>query len=209
MACGGALKEFPTGKTADDLVCPPAMRNGPIRIPSDEECRQLMADMGMLEHIVAHSRQVCRVALFLSDHAGLPCLDRELIRAAALLHDITKTRSFQTQEPHAETGARLLTELGYPEVARVVGQHVRLASCRPAGRPTAAQIVNYADKRVLHDRIVPLHDRMAYILERYGLNLERKRYLLSLWRKTERLEGRLFAPLPFAPDDLSRLLPEA
>lgn len=167
-----------------------------------------MAEMGMLEHIVAHSRQVCRVALLLTDGFSLPAPDRALIEAAALLHDITKTRSFQTQEAHAETGGRLLAERGYPEVGRIVSQHVRLERRTRAAVPTAAEIVNYADKRVLHDRIVPLCDRMAYILERYGRDPVRKRYLRSLWRKTERLEGRLFTRLPFTPDDLNRLLPE-
>ena len=76
----------------------------PINIPSEEACLRIISDMGMLENIVAHSLQVCRVSLFLTDRLGLPELNRELIRAAALLHDITKTRSFSTQEDHAETG---------------------------------------------------------------------------------------------------------
>lgn len=178
-----------------------------IRIPSDAECWRLIAEMGMMEHIVAHSLQVCRVALFLADHLDSPDLGRELIRAAALLHDITKTRSFRTQEAHAETGSYLLAELGYPEVARIVGQHVRLESYRLSSCPTEAQIVNYADKRVLHDRIAPLGERMGYILERYGQDPDRKRDILLLWDKTEKLEARLFSGLSFAPDDLNRLLP--
>jgi len=84
-----------------------------IKIPSEAECRQLIAGMGMLENIVAHSRQVCRVSLLIvdhlkPDHLKPDGLNRDLIRATALLHDITKTRSFQTQEDHAETGAQLL-----------------------------------------------------------------------------------------------------
>jgi uncharacterized protein len=93
-------------------------------------------------------------------------------------------------------------------VGRIVSQHVRLEQQVGTAFPTAAQIVNYADKRVLHDRIVSLAERMGYILERYGVNPERKRDLESLWEKTERLQESLFALLPFAPDDLSRLLPE-
>ena len=160
----------------------------------------------MMEHIVAHSLQVCRVALFLADRLDLPGLNRELIQAAALLHDITKTRSFRTQEAHAETGAHLLAGLGYPEVGHIVGQHVRLNRYVAESVPTEAEIVNYADKRVLHDRIVSLGERMGYILERYGQEPDRKRHILLLWEKTRELEGRLFSRLPFGPDDLSRLL---
>lgn len=177
-----------------------------IRIPSEEECRQLVVGMGVMEHIVAHSLQVCRVSLLLSDHMEHSSLNRELIRAAALLHDITKTRSFLTREDHAETGARLLMELGYPEVGRIVGQHVHLENCFASATPTEAEIVNYADKRVLHERIVPLGERMGYILEKYGRTPERKRELLLLWEKTEEIEKRLFDRLPFAPGDIGRLI---
>jgi len=184
----------------------PGMDAKRIRIPSDAECRQLIAELGMMEHIVAHSLQVCRVALFLADRLDSCGIDRELIRAAALLHDITKTRSFTTQEAHAETGACLLAERGYPEVGRVVGQHVRLESYCFSFPPTEPQIVNYADKRVLHDRIAPLGERMGYILERYGRDPGHREDILRLWRKTEELEACLFRGLPFAPDDLSRLI---
>jgi uncharacterized protein len=178
-----------------------------LNIPSEEHCRRMISDAGMLDNIVAHSLQVCRVAMLLIDHLCLPGLNRELIRAAALLHDITKTRSFQTLEDHAETGARLLADLGYPEVARIVGQHVRLDRYSPTSSTlTDAEIVNYSDKRVLHDKIVPLSDRMGYILEKYGGSPERKRNILLLWEKTEALEERIFDTLTFVPGDISHLL---
>jgi len=183
------------------------MKAESIEIPGDAQCQRIMSEMGMLENIMAHCRQVCRVSLLLTDHLGLAGLNRELIKAAALLHDITKTRSFDTDEDHAETGARLLADLGYPEVARIVGQHVRLDRyALPSAVPTDAEIVNYSDKRVLHDRIVPLAQRMGYILERYGRSPERKSDILLLWERTEAVEKRLFAGLPFSPDDISGLL---
>lgn len=184
------------------------MRSGRIKMPTDEDCRRIVSDIGMLDNIAAHCLQVCRVSLLLTDHLGLPSLNRELIRVAALLHDITKTRSFHTLEDHAETGERLLVELGYPEVGRIIGQHVRLDCDAPdSAEPTEAEIVNYADKRVLHDRIVPLGERMAYILEKYGGSPVRERRIRLLWEKSEALERRLFYRLPFTPDALSRLLP--
>lgn len=163
--------------------------------------------MGMLDNIVAHCKQVCRVSLFLTDHLGTCGLNRELILAAALLHDITKTRSIHTRENHAETGAQLLNDLGYPEVADIIGQHVRLNHYDfVSDTPTDAQIVNYSDKRVLHDKIVPLNDRMGYILEKYGNTRERKQLIRILWEKTQQLEDRLFAGLPFSPNDIIKLV---
>jgi uncharacterized protein len=186
----------------------PPMNAQRIRIPSEETCRRLIAELGMMEHIVAHSLLVRRVSLFLVDRLEIPGLNRELIRAAAHLHDITKTRSFETHENHAETGGGLLADLGYPEVGRVIAQHVYLAQeiSSPTDTVTEAAIVNYADKRVLHDRIAPLNSRMSYIMEKYGRSRERKQEILRMWEKTKRLEAQLFARLPFAPEDIDPLL---
>ena len=178
----------------------------PFPIPSEETCQRLIAEMGMMTHIVAHSLQVQRVALFLADRLAIPGLNRDLIRAAAHLHDITKTRSFTTHENHALTGGGLLADRGYPEVGRVIAQHVRLDCYFATDTPTEAEIVNYADKRVVHDRIASLNDRIAYILEKYGQSEEQKQGIITTWRKTERLETRLFARLPFAPEEIEGLL---
>jgi len=164
--------------------------------------------MSMLDHIVVHSFQVCRVAIFLADHMGPGpgSLSRNLVQAAALLHDITKTRSFTTRENHALTGAQFLSEMGYPEVGHIIEQHVRLDSYTPSDFPTEAEIVNYADKRVLHDRIVTLKERMEYILEKYATGPEYRERLRWLWKKTEELELRLFSYVPFKPEELGSLL---
>jgi putative nucleotidyltransferase with HDIG domain len=164
--------------------------------------------MKMLDHIAAHSIQVCRVATLLADHLGYAAQPgrRSLIRAAALLHDITKTRSFETRENHAATGAQFLAERGYPEVARIVGQHVRLDAYPGSGTPGEAEIVNYADKRVLHDRIATLQERMSYILHKYGRENVNRQRILWLWEKTEHVERRIFSTLSFAPGDLAERL---
>ena len=83
-----------------------------MNIPSKKECYGIIREMGMMDHIVDHSEQVCRVAVCLAEtlNRGGIGLNLELIRASALLHDITKTRSFSTNENHAETGGRFLQE---------------------------------------------------------------------------------------------------
>ena len=129
-------------------------------------------------------------------------LDGKLVQAAALLHDITKTRSFETEENHALTGGQVLTDLGYQQVGDLVRQHVRLDSYSVHQDLSEAVIVNYADKRVLHDRIVSLDDRMRYIQERYGTQPEHKRRIELLWKKTAALEKHIFIYLPFSPEDL-------
>jgi len=168
-----------------------------------------MCEMHMFENIVAHSLQVCRVATFLVDHFKLEGihLDRQLVRAAARLHDITKTRSFKTKENHALTGGQVVADLGYQEVGDLVRQHVRLDDYSERKSLAEAEIINYADKRVLHDRIVPLDERMNYIMDKYGTQPEHKQRIRLLWEKTKDLEKQIFSYLPFSPNDLNDHLP--
>ena len=168
----------------------------------------LMCEMKMMDHIVVHSMQVCRVATFLAEHLNSTQnpLNHDLIRAAALLHDITKTRSFKTEENHALTGGQLLAEQGYSEVGDLVRQHVRLDAYPDPVTLGEAEIINYADKRVLHDRIVGLDKRLEYILEKYGKEPELKERIHWLWGKTLVMEDEIFSDLAIAPQDLNRLL---
>jgi uncharacterized protein len=175
-----------------------------MNIPSKKVCFQHMCRMQMLENIVAHSIQVCRVGICLVDHLKLQGfkINGQLVQAAALLHDITKTRSFETEENHALTGGQVLTDFGYPQVGDLVRQHVRLDNYSEPQNLSEAVIINYADKRVLHDRIVSLDERMSYIQERYGTRPEHKDRIQLLWKKTAALERQIFKFLPFSPDDL-------
>ena len=152
--------------------------------------------------------QVCRVATFLAEHLNPQQngLNHDLIRAAALLHDITKTRSFKTEENHALTGGQLLAEQGYPEIGELVRQHVRLDEYSNPIVLGEAEIINYADKRVLHDQVVSLERRLDYILEKYGKLPELKERIHWLWAKTLVLENEIFSRLTILPLDLNRLL---
>jgi uncharacterized protein len=179
-----------------------------MQIPTTEQCYHLMCKMKMMDHIVVHSMQVCRVAALLTDHLNQKNkrLNHHLIRAAALLHDITKTRSFDTRENHAQTGGQYLAEQGYARVGELVRQHVRLDEYADPVVVGEAQIINYADKRVLHDKVVSLDTRLEYILERYGKLPEQKKGIRWLWEKTLELEDGIFSGLSFAPEDINRLL---
>ena len=179
-----------------------------MQIPSKTECFRLMCEMKMMNHIVAHSMQVCRVATCLTDNlvGQHTHLNAKMIRAAALLHDITKTRSFSTREDHALTGSQFLTDRGYPEVGDLVRQHVVLDEYSATKIPVEAEIINYADKRVLHDEIVDLDRRLDYILERYAKKSEHRKRIYLLWEKTKHLENRIFSDLSFSPEDLNRIL---
>jgi uncharacterized protein len=179
-----------------------------MQIPTKKQCYRLMCEMKMMDHIAVHSIQVCRVATFLADRLNprRKRLNYHLIRAAALLHDITKTRSFQTRENHALTGGQFLAEQGYSQVGELVRQHVRLDEYPNPVVLGESEIINYADKRVLHDKVVSLDRRMEYILERYGKLPEQQEGIRWLWEKTLELEEEIFDGFSFGPEDLNRLL---
>jgi len=172
-----------------------------MNIPSETQCYRIMAKMAMLPNIAAHSIRVCQVATLLTENLNSNGgdLNPALIRAAALLHDITKTRSLQTSENHAQTGAFYLADRGYPEVSEIVAQHVNIDSFNPDGEPTAAEVVNYADKRVLHDKVVPLDERLVYIKKRYSCSAgELGSRVERMCREADAVEKKLFKTLPFS-----------
>jgi uncharacterized protein len=98
-------------------------------------------------------------------------LQASLVQAAALLHDIAKTRAIEARElRHDLVGGRMLRELGYDAIAEIVESHVFFIGFDSAGRLEEREIVFYADKRVLHDTIVSVDHRVDDLVQRYGIN---------------------------------------
>ena len=144
------------------------------RVPSETECRALIEEHGMLPNIVAHSEAVMRVAAAIVDDLIDPDdVERPLVVAAALMHDITKTRALETKERHDESGGALARSLGMERIAEIIEQHVFLKDFDPEGPLLAKEIVYYADKRVMHDTVVSLDERVEDLVVRYGTTPER------------------------------------
>jgi uncharacterized protein len=98
-----------------------------------------------------------------------------------------------------------IKEDGFERVGEVVAQHIRLAE---EGNPSAVseeEIVNYADKRVMHDRIVPLEERFNDLIERYGKHPSARDYLEQLQKEIYGIENKIFIILQINPDALQRL----
>ncbi len=184
-----------------------------MRIPSLAECARLMEQHAMLENIKRHSLVVAQIADLLASELpgkmnGQPLPDRQLCISGALLHDIAKTPCLDGSCDHARAGAELCLNEGYPEIAAIVEEHVILKDHNPAryenGLFSAGEIVFYADKRVRHDEIVSLEERLEYIIEHYGRNDARLHTLIRAnFDQCVQLESFLFCFLPFSPDDLA------
>jgi uncharacterized protein len=170
-------------------------------IPSRQTCLDLIDASDMLPNIKKHCHAVCRVAVMIAKTLNAQGAHYELavIEAAALLHDITKTRSLTTAENHSLTGAETVAARGYHSVADIIRQHVSPDNGGHA--VTAAEIVSYADKRVLHDRVVPLHERFAYLKTRYGKSQQDMRRIDAARQRTEDIEQRIVDMLPTGMPD--------
>lgn len=67
-------------------------------------------DREFCRHGLSHLLDVARVAQILDLERGLG-LDRELIYAAAFLHDLGRAAQYETGEPHDEAGERIAREI--------------------------------------------------------------------------------------------------
>lgn len=174
-------------------------------IPSVDTCFALMERLGMPEHIRRHSIMVEQVAVFIAEahvRAGTPLFE-ETVRAGALLHDIAKAPCLETGEDHAAKGRDICLACKFTEISDIVGEHVRLRRFDPEGKVLEKEIVYYADKRVNHDRVVSLEERLSDLIERYSKGRDdlahRIRANFAVCRDVER---KLFHNLVFGPDDL-------
>jgi uncharacterized protein len=179
-----------------------------IKYPTVSECLNLMAAHQMLPNIQAHSWRVRDVALMLGEnlHTAGVALSLPLIESGALLHDIAKTATLDNGGEHARLGAQWLTDLGYPAVAEIVREHVWL-SRHPSepGPLREVEIINYADKRVLHDLVVSLAQRFSDLRTRYGRTPEIVNRITSNEQRSLVLERKIFSLINLTPDDILAL----
>jgi len=185
------------------------MEDAPFIIPGVNECLDLMEQYHMLPNIKDHSIVVTEVAGVITNGliaAGYD-LSLETVIAGALLHDIGKTACLDNDDDHAARGLEICLAHNLKTIADIVAEHVILKNYAPQNGFAEKEIVYYADKRVNHDKVVSLEERLAYILERYGMNNEvRCRAIKRNYARCQDLEKRMFSFLTFDPADISELL---
>ncbi len=163
----------------------------------------------MLENIRAHSIVVAGIAELISARMRDTGVDisMDVVTAAALLHDISKTSCLNSEERHEVMGKQICLKHGFFEIADIVREHVVLRNGLPAEGITEREIVYYSDKRVNHDKVVPLTERLEYILKRYGRdNDQRYRMIMDNFQICQAVENRIFEHLDFEPDELAGMM---
>ncbi len=114
--------------------------------------------------------------------AGLP-INVGLLNRAAQLHDVAMpSRNFYPKPVarHEKLGAEFVRRKGFPEVARIIGEHGDIGGRRSDKEREIelvrakmhatfeGKILDYVDSRLQDGKPVPLAEKLKYLLGRYG-----------------------------------------
>ncbi len=160
-------------------------------------------------------------------------IDLDAIKKSALLHDMLKVcdiKNFDTKKfpytpskeekekwekirrrfkgkDHAEAACEILKNEGFPKIGEIIRRHnyAYIIEKENAPRTWEEKIVYYADKRVAHDKIVSVKERLKEGEKRYGKLLEAKniKKRKKMRKKIFELEQEIFhyisrkSPQPF------------
>ena len=158
---------------------------GDIQVPSEEECYAIIKSANTPVKVINHCKQVAQLSCAMGSYlirSGCP-MNLDLIRTAALLHDLAKGELH-----HAQAGARML--VNYPEVANIVAEHMDI--CLNPDQPlTEKEIVYLADKLVMEDQIITLQARFSGPLEQHKNDQEVFRKIRQRLSNAERIQTKI------------------
>jgi putative nucleotidyltransferase with HDIG domain len=186
---------------------------GIVSIPSRVEAASILLELEPVDWLVEHSTAVAEVAAFLAARIAErgTGLDRSLVEAAALLHDLDK--ALPKGHPlltlgHGAAGAAWLTERGHAELAPAVAHHPVMVLSDDetytdwAARASLAErVVAYADKRAMQD-VVSVAERFRAWDERHPERAESMRIARA---RAELLEREVCAAAGVTPNEVQRL----
>ena len=137
-----------------------------IKIPTKEECLDILNKNKTPSKIIDHCKTVCEVAEDVTNKliAKETRVNKDLVVAAAMLHDNERQK-----DNHVIGAAKLLKSMGFPEVSEVIRRHGLYRIENEEIRPKTIEEKNvfYADKRVAGNKIVSLKERFEDLKIRY------------------------------------------
>ena len=153
-----------------------------IKIPSKQECISILTKNKTPSNVIGHCKSVCKVAEEVADKLignGIK-VNKDLVIASALLHDIERHK-----KDHINEGAKLLKEMGFPEIAVIIKKHSLYLIEENDVQPKTIEekIVFYADKRAKGSKIVSLEERFEDLKERYKMDFIKE---IEFTKKIER-----------------------
>jgi len=196
------------------------------KYPDEKECYRLLKEYHIPLILLRHSEQVAYVAKTIAQKfkdSGID-IDVSLVQRSALLHDIARASHFSSYESpeeekfwkgvkekykgrrHGEMAYDIFKQ-DYPELANIILKHAYGDIVMNPPKTWEEKIVNYADKRVSHDQIVSLKERLREAHERWSKNHEGTRKVRGLdIKEVDKLlfdlEAEIFDKIGMKPEEL-------
>jgi hypothetical protein len=186
-----------------------------MTVPGRVEAAELLLSLDPPAWFMHHARAVAEVAAWLAARIAVAgtTVDRQLVEAAALLHDVDKLLppgDPARDLPHGDGSAAWLIRRGHAELGRSVAGHpvTRLVDGERYRRWAAfasreERVVAYADKRA-GQRLESMAARFASWQRRYpdGWSADEARLVLE---RARRLEADICRAAGVAPENVRRL----
>jgi hypothetical protein len=186
-----------------------------MTVPGRVEAAELLLSLDPPAWFMHHARAVAEVAAWLAARIAVvgTTVDRQLVEAAALLHDVDKLLppgDPARDLPHGDGSAAWLIRRGHAELGRSVAGHpvTRLVDGERYRRWAAfasreERVVAYADKRA-GQRLESMAARFASWQRRYpdGWSADDAR---AAAERARRLEAEVCRAARVAPEDVRRL----
>ena len=115
------------------------------------------------------------------------CIDVNLIKSAALLHDIKRL-----EKDHAKKGAKLLSDLGYKKISSFVKNHMELKA-QMEDEINEASILYFADKLVIEDQFTSIEKRFEEKLKKYDLDDVIKKNIRKRYNTTLKIKSNIIS----------------
>jgi uncharacterized protein len=174
------------------------MSNNERTIPGRTEALEIMEKLNLPPSIKRHSIKVAEKAMEIANKINKAEINKPLIEAGALLHDIgrSETHGFN----HALAGGEILRSKGLSEdLARICETHILggldKEDAREVGLPERSyvpetieeKIVCLADKHILEEQEVSVEERFKQWFNKYG----RTKILVKSKKRVEKFQKEL------------------
>lgn len=171
-------------------------------IPTEKQAKKLWEKYILPEKKRIHVALVAKLAMYFATKIHV---NKKLLLAAALLHDIDKKTPKFSGEKHPDAAVRILREEGMNEVANVVKTHAlhSILNVEISPKTWEEKLLYLADKMVKYD-IVGVDKRFALWNEEH-LPSQDQEILDACYSKVKKLEQEVFKLAQISLNDILKM----
>lgn len=205
---------------------------------TESDVKKLYFEYATPKHIQNHCGQVTKVAMYIAKKMkkkGIK-IDLQNLKISALLHDLLRVCDIQNfhvktfgktnsrekkiwlkirekygKMGHEEAAYRILKEKGEKTIGEIIRKHKfsTLLSAATAPKTWEEKLLYYSDKRVIHERITTINERLHDGRIRYAKTPEEEKKSRSIESKLLELEREIFKIIGEHPDNLIKKIIDA